>query len=325
MSESKNPGLHRFAVATACATFVLIFAGGLVKSTGSELAVPDWPLAFGKLIPQLQGGVLFEWSHRVAAGAVSILTLTLMLWALAGERRRWVRSLAIAAFALVITQAVLGGMTVLFLIPLALAMAHTATANAFFCVVVAIAVFTSPWFIDTAARRERSARVPLAMLAAVTTGIIYLQILIGALMRHLAAGLAIPDFPLSFGRAIPPAWDPYIAVNFAHRCGAMAVAAFIIWTAARVLGGHREEPKLRRPAAALILLLALQVSLGAITIWTSRAVLPTTSHVAIGAAILVTSLMLTIRAWRLYGIGGSQASPAPAPLDVVDFERRVTA
>ncbi len=102
----------------ASATFVLIFVGGLVKSTGSELSVPDWPLAFGKLIPSLQGGVLFEYSHRVVAGIVSILTLTLMLWAILREPRYWVRVLAIVAFALVITQAILGGITVLFLIPL---------------------------------------------------------------------------------------------------------------------------------------------------------------------------------------------------------------
>ncbi len=102
----------------AGATFVLIFVGGLVKSTGSELSVPDWPLAYGKLIPSLQGGVLFEYSHRVVAGVVSILTLTLMVWAIRREPRYWVRVLAIVAFALVITQAILGGITVLFLIPL---------------------------------------------------------------------------------------------------------------------------------------------------------------------------------------------------------------
>ena len=132
---------------------MLIFVGGLVKSTGSELSVPDWPLAYGKLIPSLQGGVLFEYSHRVVAGVVSILTLALMVWAILREPRYWVRVLATAAFALVIAQAVLGGITVLFLIPLPIAMAHTATANAFFCIVVALAIFTSPWFLETDAAR----------------------------------------------------------------------------------------------------------------------------------------------------------------------------
>src|SRR5271166_3674232 len=169
LTETPNNGLHRFAVLLASATLVLIFVGGLVKSTGSELSVPDWPLAFGKLIPSLKGGVLFEYSHRVVAGIVSILTLAMMLWAILREPRRWVRVLAIVAFGLVIGQAVLGGITVLFLIPLPIAMAHTATANAFFCVVVALAIFTSPWFIETAPREERGAGIALATRGAITT------------------------------------------------------------------------------------------------------------------------------------------------------------
>jgi len=325
LSEKPNNGLHRFAVLLASATFVLIFVGGLVKSTGSELSVPDWPLAFGKLIPSLQGGVLFEYSHRVVAGVVSMLTLALMLWAILREPRRWVRVLAIVAFALVIAQAILGGITVLFLIPLPIAMAHTATANAFFCIVVALAIFTSPWFIDATPRKDTPARIPLAKLAAITTGIIYLQILIGALMRHLGAGLAIPDFPASFGQAVPPLWDEFIAINFLHRCGAVVVTCFVAWTVARVLGSHREEARLRRPALALILLLTAQVCLGAITIWTGRAVFPTTAHVAIGAAVLVTSLTITIRAWRLYGVRGAQSMAQTASQSELVAPRHVTA
>jgi heme a synthase len=325
LNQKANRGLHAFALLLAGATFVLIFVGGLVKSTGSELSVPDWPLAFGKLIPSLQGGVLFEYSHRVAAGMVSILTLAMMVWAILREPRRWVRTLAIVAFALVITQAVLGGITVLFLIPLPIAMAHTATANAFFCVVVALAIFTSPWFIESTPREESRATVSLAMLAAITTGIIYLQILIGALMRHLSAGLAIPDFPTSFGQAIPPLWNEFIAINFIHRCGAVVVTCVVGWTVARVLTRHRDEPELRRPALALILLLTAQICLGAITIWSRRAVIPTTSHVAIGAAVLVTSLTLTIRSWRLYGIRGAHPARQPADNSEILDRRRVTA
>ena len=325
MRKNPNTGLHRFAMTLTGATFVLIFVGGLVKSTGSELSVPDWPLAYGKLIPALQGGVVFEYSHRVVAGVVSMLTLALMVWAIMREPRRWVRNLAIAAFALVIAQAVLGGITVLFLIPLPIAMAHTATANAFFCVVVALAIFTSPWFIETEPRREPEASLSLAKLAALTTGVIYLQIMIGALMRHLSAGLAIPDFPTSFGYAIPPLWDEFIAINFIHRCGALVVTGFVGWTVARVLSKHRDEPHLRRPALALMLLLATQICLGAITIWSRRAVTPTTAHVAIGAAVLVTSLTLTIRAWRLYGFGSKRAATqASSQAEVID-RRRVTA
>lgn len=318
-------GLHRFAILLASATFVLIFVGGLVKSTGSELSVPDWPLAFGKLIPSLKGGVLFEYSHRVVAGIVSMLTFALMIWAILRERRRWVRVLAIVAFALVIAQAILGGITVLFLIPLPIAMAHTATANAFFCVVVALAIFTSPWFIEIEPRKEGAALLPLAQLSAITTAIIYLQILIGALMRHLGAGLAIPDFPTSFGQAVPPLWNEYIAINFIHRCGAVVVTCFVAWTVARVLMNHRDERQLRRPALALIVLLTAQICLGAITIWSRRAVLPTTSHVAIGAAVLVTSLTITIRSWRLFGVRRARTISHRAANSQLLDHRQVTA
>jgi heme a synthase len=325
LNETPNNGLHRFAMLLAGATFVLIFVGGLVKSTGSELSVPDWPLAFGRLIPSLKGGVLFEYSHRVVAGIVSMLTLALMVWAILREPRRWVRVLAIVAFALVIAQAVLGGITVLFLIPLPIAMAHTATANAFFCVVVALAIFTSPWFIATTPREEQGSGVAVATLAAITTGFVYFQILVGALMRHLSAGLAIPDFPTSFGKAIPPVWDEYIAINFAHRCGALVVTCFVAWLVARVLTIHRDEPQLRRPALGLIVLLTAQICLGAITIWSRRAVVPTTSHVAIGAAVLATCFTLTIRSWRLFGFGGARVAPHSVVNSELLERRRVTA
>ena len=134
-----------------------------------------------------------------------------------------------------------------------------------------------------------------------TTATIYVQILVGALMRHMGAGLAIPDFPLSFGRIIPPMDTGFIAVNFAHRCGALVVTVFVAWTVARVLREYRGEPWLRRPAVGLIVLLVGQICLGAITIWSGRSVIPTTSHVAVGAAVLATSLTLTLRAYRILG------------------------
>ena len=320
----KARGLHRFAVLTAGATFCLIFVGGLVTSTGSALAVPDWPLAFGKLIPAWQGGIRFEFGHRVAAGTVVCLTLVLMAWAWRAEPRRWVRRLVMLAFGLIIVQAVLGGITVLFELPLAIAVTHAATAQALFCLMVSIAIFTNPRWETTPHVDEPPSRIPLPTLAAATTAIIYMQILVGALMRHMSAGLVIPDFPLSFGYLVPPYWNEYIAVNFAHRCGAVVVTAMVVWTVARVLRTHREVAALRRPALGLFLLLVVQICLGAITIWSSRMVIPTTSHVAVGAAVLATSLALTLRAYRILGVPNrGYAIESHAESRVV--ERRVTA
>ena len=324
VASQKARALHRFAMLTACATFFLIFIGGLVTSTGSALAVPDWPLAFGKLIPAWEGGIRFEFGHRVAAGTVVILTLILMSWAWRSEARAWVRKLIFTAFGLIIVQAILGGITVLLELPLAIAVTHAATAQALFCLMVSIAIFTNPAWQATPHLDEAPARISLVTLAAITTGVIYLQILIGALMRHMSAGLVIPDFPLSFGQLVPPFFNQYIAVNFAHRCGAIVVTAMIVWTVARVMRSHRDVAPLRRPALGLFLLLVMQVCLGALTIWSNRSVLPTTSHVAIGAAVLASSLALTLRAYKIFGLPEHATIEMPASARRV-AERRATA
>jgi cytochrome c oxidase assembly protein subunit 15 len=137
------------------------------------------------------------------------------------------------------------------------------------------------------------------LLAAATTAIVYIQIIVGALMRHMHAGLAIPDFPLAFGHLVPPMFSVPIAVNFAHRCGAVVVTAMVLWTVARTLRQYGDEPALRRPATGLLALLAVQIGLGAATVLSGRAVIPTTSHVAVGAAVLATCVALTLRSWNL--------------------------
>src|SRR6185437_8215299 len=135
MNSEKNdsisqsaPALHRFAIVCAAATFILIFVGGLVTSTGSALAVPDWPLAYGHLVPKLVGGVRFEYGHRVVAGVVVLLTIILAAWTAMVERRSWVRKTAFAAAVIIVVQAILGGITVLYLLPLPVAVAHAGTA-----------------------------------------------------------------------------------------------------------------------------------------------------------------------------------------------------
>src|SRR5271156_4995218 len=170
---ARASGLHRFAVLTAAATFCLIFVGGLVTSTGSALALPDWPLANGKLIPAWQGGIRFEFGHRLAAATVVILTLVLMAYAWRAEPRKWVRQLVMLAFGLIIVQAVLGGITVLFELPLAIAVTHAATAQALFCVIVSIAFSPNPRWGSAPPLDEPQSRISLPALAAATTVIIY--------------------------------------------------------------------------------------------------------------------------------------------------------
>jgi len=305
MPARTSVALHRFAVLTAGATFVLLFVGGLVTSTGSGLAVPDWPLSFGQVFPAMVGGVLFEHGHRLVASGVGLLTLVLAMWIVLREPRAGVRALGLLALFAVILQGVLGGVTVLYKLPLAVSVTHACLAQIFFCITVTLAVLTGDaWHTPLAG--ERGALPPLAI---VTTGAVFCQLVLGALMRHMGAGLAIPDFPLAFGRVIPPLVTPYITVHFAHRVGALVVATLVIATAVATFRQHRGEARLRRPALLATALLCLQVTLGALVIWTRRAVLPTTLHLSIGAALLATCLVLALRASRL----PAHARPAPQP------------
>jgi cytochrome c oxidase assembly protein subunit 15 len=132
-----------------------------------------------------------------------------------------------------------------------------------------------------------------------TTGSIYLQLLLGAWMRHTQSGLAIPDFPLAFGRLIPEFKDYHVGIHFTHRIGAVLVVAMILWTFTRLYKSHRENTMLLRPAAILVLLVCAQVTLGAFTIWTEKSPIVTTLHVATGALILGTSFLLTLRAFSM--------------------------
>ena len=176
--------------------------------------------------------------------------------------RRFVRNLALFAFALVIVQAVLGGLTVLLLLPLAIAVSHAATAQAFFCLTVALALLLNPKWRTLARVEPAGERPRLPLLAAVTTAVIYIQILVGAVMRHMGAGLAIPDFPLAFGKILPPLESIPEQINFAHRVGAIVVTVMVCWTAIAVLRSYARQPLLRRPAVAMLVLLAATNHLG---------------------------------------------------------------
>jgi heme a synthase len=299
----ENIGLHRFAVFTACTTVLLIFVGGLVTSTESGLSVPDWPTTYGWNMfsfpySKWVGGILYEHGHRLLASFVGFLTVILAVWSWLREPRRWVRRLALAALGTVILQGVLGGLTVIFLLPPAISTAHACLAQTFFCLVISLALFTSPEWkagLPTVQEHARGTRLPL--LCAATTAAVFVQLFLGALMRHTKAGLAIPDFPLAFGRLIPPFTSEKVLVHFAHRMGALVVASMIIWTFLRVLRIPSRQRLLYRPAVAMVSLLCVQLTLGALTVWTAKSIVPTTAHVAVGALILGTSFLLTLRAF----------------------------
>ena len=254
--------LRRFTKLVAACTLFLIFAGAMVTSTGSGLAVPDWPLSYGMLMPPMVAGIFYEHGHRLIATTVGFLTIIQAVWLQRREPKRFVRILGWIALGAVITQGLLGGLTVIFLLPAVVSVSHAALAEIFFCINISIAFFTSAWYQRLRPMRDGSAPAGLATALAAMT---FLQIFLGAVMRHLAAGLAIPDFPLSFGRLVPPIESLAVGANFAHRVGAVVVTALILTLAMRVfLSG---PSALRVPVGALCAVVLLQIYLGARVVW----------------------------------------------------------
>lgn len=300
-----NPWLHRYAAFLAGATFLLIIAGALVTSNDAGLSVPDWPTSFGSFrMPRMVGGIKFEHGHRMIAGAVGLLTIALALWLWMKDSRGWVRNLGAVAVLAVVAQAVLGGITVLFYLPVAISVSHATLAQLFFCLTVSLALFSgadwrgsdNPW---ADAGHEDAETPSLRRLATAATATILLQLVLGAAFRHNGFGIV-----------------PHILV-------AALVTGGVIWVAARVLALTPRPPRLRRAVWLLVALLAVQVFLGIgsylMRLATRNAPQPlfpvvvvTTTHVAVGALVLAASLIVTLEAYRAVRPRAREGSPRPA-------------
>lgn len=293
--------LHIYARVLAVATLVLIAAGGMVTSTHSGLSVPDWPTTYGQNmftfpLSQMVGGIFYEHGHRLIASGVGFLTIGLVLFQWKVEPRAWVRRLGWISLAAVILQGTLGGLTVLYLLPDAISIGHAGLAQLFFCLTVTIALVTSRGWREgeptPAVARSFGARM------AALTALVYAQILVGATVRHTGAGLAIPDFPLSFGQLIPPFWTSAIAIHFTHRLVAVTILALVVINVLAIRRMLADRPEFTRTALLLVLAVVAQITLGAYVVLTGKQPIVNTAHVAVGATVLATSLVLTLRCYR---------------------------
>jgi cytochrome c oxidase assembly protein subunit 15 len=299
-----TPSLHYYSRFVVAWTLLLILAGSFVTSTESGLSVPDWPTTYGQNmftfpLSKMVGGIFYEHGHRLIASGVGLLTLGLAVWLWFADSRRWTRWLGVGALAVILTQGVLGGLTVLFFLPPAVSTAHAVLAELFFCEMVAIALFTSAGWSSEYGLSTAIDDARLRHITTSTTVLVYAQILIGATMRHIGAGLAIPDFPWMFGHIVPDHWSAAIAVHFAHRVTAVIVSMAVATTSIYIWRRHRDRPELTRPATLLAFLLKVQMTLGGLTVLSQRDTWINSLHVVCGALVLTTSLVITLRSWRL--------------------------
>ena len=294
--NTQNPWLHRYAVLVACATFLLILAGALVTSNDAALSVPDWPTSFGSFrMPRMVGGVLYEHGHRMIAGTVGLLTIILAFWLWSREPRRWVRRLGGLAVLVILAQAILGGITVLFYLPTIISVSHATLAQVFFCITVGLALFTRPDWSGDGPKLEDPSTPSLRQLTAATMASILLQLILGAAFRHSGFGIT------------------------PHIVGAIAVAFLVAWTVTQVLVHYPAQLRLRRTALVLGGLAVVQIFLGIGSYLLKLAnhdapqpmppvVAITTTHVAVGALVLAASWVLTLQSYRLLACPGRQAS-----------------
>lgn len=298
-----------------------MIAGGLVTSNNAGLSVPDWPTSFGRWlkIPPMIGGVKFEHGHRMIAEFVGLLTVIVAIWTWLVDKRRWMRGLTIGAVAGVVFQGILGGLTVKKLLPPAVSTAHAAVGQTMFCVLAAIAVFTSrSWLLEPEARIAKKEAQPLIRHSWMLIGFLYLQLILGAAFRHVWTKLG------PTGANQWPERKIIHAFLYPHILNALFVSALILYVSLRALTRHSSIPQLRRPGLTLILLLIAQLLLGFASYVTrvvqgvnevqpTGALVGTTvAHMGVGALILATTVILTIQAHRHSG----------EPAEVLPFERR---
>lgn len=325
MKSTHNRVLGIYTLVLACCTFLLIIAGGLVTSTDSGLSVPDWPLSYGKVMPPMVGGIFYEHGHRMVATLVGFLTVALVILFLRSEQRSWMRKLSAIALLTVLLQGILGGLTVLFLLPTWISVSHASLAQTFFCIVSSIALFESKWW--------QNAQLPsligkngksLFTLGVFVVAAVFVQLVLGAFMRHSGAGLAVPDFPLAYGQLFPslsqtslsqynselifrdirlaadgPITREQIVIHMLHRFWAVVTGILVLIFSYRLYRNSLSAKSLRYPAIGLLILIPVQITLGAFTVLSRKAFDITTIHVATGALILVTSVLATLMVYRI--------------------------
>lgn len=300
MGAKYNAGLHRWSILLAFCTLLLVVAGGLVTSRDAGLSVPDWPLSYGQLMPPMEGGILYEHGHRMIATTVGLLTIVSMIWLFRADRRKWLRWTGVAELLAVIAQGVLGGLTVIYLLPWYISTAHASMAQLFFSLTVAVALFTSRWWLGGVHEVEENPRYPIRGLVLAAPVCVLGQLALGAAARHKAIG------------------------SIYHICGSPLVTGVILWISLRILLHYANNKEMRTGALALLGITFAQVFLG-IAAYMSRiayadAIQPmplmvtfTVLHVAVGALTMAASVALAILVRRNVAVPVRSFASGSAP------------
>jgi len=294
MTSTYHPGVHKFALFVFCWTILLLVAGALVTSNDAALAGPDWPTSYGTFTPPMYGGILYEHSHRLVAGALGILLIieAIVIWKY--EQRRWLRWFALAAVGGVIAQAILGGQVVIQLLHYWLPVLHACFAQIMFGAILSLAVFTSKWWTDAHAVLEDRGSISIHSIVIVNAVVTFLQVFLGAGFRH-------QDMPI---------WP--------HMAGALVVLGVMIWSAAVLRRRFDASRELAFGRTLLHSTVSTQILLGGAAYWSRlitrdapqpmpTMVLLTVVHTVFGALVFAASILVVLMCYRLVPRRGTVA------------------
>ena len=294
MKSTYHPGVHKFALFVFCWTILLLVAGALVTSNDAALSVPDWPTSYGTFTPPMYGGILYEHSHRLVAGALGILLIieAIVIWKY--EQRRWLRWFALAAVGGVIAQAILGGQVVIQLLHYWLPVLHACFAQIMFGAILSLAVFTSKWWTDAHAVLEDRGELSIHSIVIVNAVVTFLQVFLGAGFRH-------QDMPI---------WP--------HMVGALVVLGVMIWSAAVLRRRFDASRELAFGRTLLHSMVGTQILLGGAAYWSRlitrdapqpmpTMVVLTVVHTVFGALVFAASILVVLMCYRLVPRRGTVA------------------
>ncbi len=312
--------LRRFSKILSFVTLLLIYLGALVKSTDSGLSVPDWPTTYGKFmfsfpLDQMAGGIKYEHTHRMLASIVGLMSLTLCVLLLRSNVPVWIKRLGIASFVLVAAQGLLGGLTVIHFLPVSLSSLHGVFGQSFFVVCLMISYGLS---VERGLRLNASEEYDgkFIRFVLILTGMVFIQLIIGNILRHTNSGLAIPDFPTTGGTFIPTmnqamlerinVWrfehnlDPVkmgqVHIHLTHRIWGVLILLKLIFINQVAYKRYLNNMLVMKTLFWLNMAVVLQIGLGIGTVLMEKEPVTTTLHVTVGAIVLALSFLLFLRA-----------------------------
>ena len=307
-----QPWLFAFCVFALCWITALLYAGGFTTSIRAGMAFLDWPLSNGSLNPEDwigQADMRAEHGHRLLGMIIGLLSLCLLVWTWLREERAWLRMLARVLVLVVVLQGVLGGARVRFdalntlaehnLVAQSFAVVHACGAMVVLGILVALTLASSRNWLERQAGLRKPVPTSIKRWGVSATIAIFLQILIGAIMRHADAGLAIAQFPMARpGSLLPAYWNFGVSIHFAHRVGAVIVTAVLLTYLIKLWNNRDTRKAFIIGIVTVMGLFCVQIYLGALTIWTVRNPYVATIHHLVGAFLLASTWGLTFLTHR---------------------------